>query len=223
MLKIIKINSSLKAKARGIKLNDLLTKKKFFLYAVKIMKFLRAYFLLLILFLNISIQSVHSAGEKEIELYLKAYRQAVSYFNPNLTLKNIDLIVRSIVYYSQQYKLDPRMVMAVVAIESTFKVYATSPAGAQGLGQLMPETANALNLSNPYDPLQNIQATVRILKLNFNRFKRLPYQNQVENALASYNAGYGAVLKYGGIPPYQETRWYVYTVIYLWRKFCGLN
>lgn len=187
------------------------------------MKFLRAYFLLLILFLNISIQSVYSAGKKEIELHLKAYRQAVSYFNPNLTLKNVDLIVRSIVYYSQQYKLDPRMIMAVVAVESTFKVYATSPVGAQGLGQLMPETANALNLSNPYDPLQNIQATVRILKLNFNRFKHLPHQNQVENALASYNAGYGAVLKYGGIPPYQETRWYVYNVICLWRKFCGLN
>lgn len=154
---------------------------------------------------------------------LKAYMQAVWHFNPSMSYEEADTIVRSLISYSVRYRLDPRFVVAVVAVESAFHTYATSKAGAQGLGQLMPGTARSLGINDAYEPTRNLEGTVRYLRLNLDRWGHLPPQQKYELALASYNAGYNAVKQYGGIPPYPETKWYIYNVIVTWRRLAGLR
>lgn len=113
---------------------------------------------------------------------------------------------------ARRYGLDPSLVDAVVRAESGYDPDATSPAGAVGLMQLMPATARALGVLDPYDPAQNVDAGVRYLRGLLDRF------GDVGLALAAYNAGPGAVARYGGIPPYAETRAYVVRVLSAWQK-----
>jgi soluble lytic murein transglycosylase-like protein len=94
-------------------------------------------------------------------------------------------------------------------VESGFNPHATSPKGAMGLMQLMPETAREYALADPFEPQSNIEAGVRYLRALIDRFKSWPM------ALAAYNAGEAAVRRFGGIPPYPETRAYVRTVLAL--------
>jgi soluble lytic murein transglycosylase-like protein len=104
--------------------------------------------------------------------------------------------------------VDPRLVRAVIEVESGYQPRARSPKGAMGLMQLMPATARQYALKNPYDPAANIEAGTRHLKSLLARFPR-------ELALAAYNAGHVAVERFGGIPPYAETRNYVSRVLRL--------
>ena len=112
---------------------------------------------------------------------------------------------------SLEYGLDPRLVDAVIRIESNYNPRAISPKGAMGLMQLMPETALRLKVMDPFDPEQNLRGGVQ-------EFSRLldRYAGDLDLALAAYNAGEGAVARYRGIPPYRETRFYVVRIMELY-------
>ena len=105
---------------------------------------------------------------------------------------------------SEQYDIDAALLRALIHAESGFRVDATSPVGAQGLMQLMPATARMLEVSDPYDPAQNLAAGTRYLAELLEAFD----QDQ-QLALAAYNAGPTAVQQYGGVPPFAETTEYL--------------
>ncbi len=117
-------------------------------------------------------------------------------------------------------RIDARLVVALVAVESAWNPRAVSPAGARGLGQLMPGTAAGLGV-DPDDAEANLHGTVTHLAGLLARYRHFPPQERYDRAIAAYNAGAGAVARYGGIPPYAETRSEVRRVIGLWRRLCG--
>jgi soluble lytic murein transglycosylase-like protein len=104
--------------------------------------------------------------------------------------------------------LDPALVAGVIEAESGFNAQAVSPAGAQGLMQLMPSTARGLGVTDALDPAQNVMGGAKLLRQLLDR-----YHGDTRLALAAYNAGPGAVDKYGGVPPYAETQRYVPKVL----------
>ena len=116
----------------------------------------------------------------------------------------------SVAKVEQDYGLPQGLVHAVIHQESRGRVDAVSIKGALGLMQLMPGTAAQLGV-NPYDPEQNVRGGARYLRQQIDRFGSIPL------ALAAYNAGPGAVLRYGGIPPYRETQNYVSTIMRRWQ------
>ncbi len=110
-----------------------------------------------------------------------------------------DLFVRA----GNRYGVSPKLLAAVAKVESGYNPNAVSPAGAQGLMQIMPSTAKGLGVRNSFDPEQAVNGAAKLLARNLREFKSVPL------ALAAYNAGGGAVHRYGGIPPYAETQAYV--------------
>jgi soluble lytic murein transglycosylase len=115
-----------------------------------------------------------------------------------------------------RYGLDPRLVRAVIYVESGENPLAESPKGAQGLMQLMPATAEEVGVDDPLRPRDNIRGGVGYLATLVHDF-----DGDLELALAAYNAGPGAVRRYGGIPPYRETRRYVEKVLDVFRRQGG--
>lgn len=123
-------------------------------------------------------------------------------------IRAIDALVER---HARQVALEPELVKAVIQVESAFDPHAMSHKGAMGLMQLMPATVAAYSVSNPYDPEQNIGAGTKYLK------RLIVSLGGLELGLAAYNAGPAAVQRFGGVPPYPETRDYVEKVMRLYR------
>lgn len=137
---------------------------------------------------------------------LAAIDQANDAYVPELATTSFDPIIENA---SLLHDVPARLVKAVIQVESGFKSRARSPKGAMGLMQLMPQTARQYQAGrNPYDPTKNIQAGTRYLRKLLNEFE-LPL------ALAAYNAGEGAVRRFGAVPPYAETQAYVKQILAL--------
>jgi soluble lytic murein transglycosylase-like protein len=118
---------------------------------------------------------------------------------------------------ADDHGVDSALVKAVIKAESNFDNRAISRAGAQGLMQLMPETARLRNVDNPFNPSQNIDGGVRHLKHLLTTF------GDTKLALAAYNAGENAVRRYNGVPPFPETENYVSTVLSHYGRYSGLG
>ncbi len=114
---------------------------------------------------------------------------------------------------AQEHSLPPELIHSVIKVESNYDPFAVSGKGALGLMQLIPATARRFGVSDVFDPSDNIQGGAKYLKY----LLELYHENYVL-ALAAYNAGEGAVAKYGSVPPYAETRNYVQSVAAQWKK-----
>ena len=109
---------------------------------------------------------------------------------------------------AERQKVSPKLVRAMILQESGGRPCAVSYAGAQGLMQLMPEVQRDLNVENPFDPMESVEAGVKLLRNLLDR-----YAGNVPKALAAYNAGPGAVDRAGGIPPIPQTTNYVAKIV----------
>jgi hypothetical protein len=149
-------------------------------------------------------EQLHSFGRIE-----DAYVAVARHYNKNLSSAEAVVIVRAILTYCEQTEgvVDPRLIMAMVAAESSFRPEAVSPVGAMGLGQLMPATAKSFGIKDAFDPVQNLYGCVRYVEREIYRWQG--NSDWLDLVIASYNAGAGAVQKYNGIPPYRETQGYV--------------
>lgn len=136
--------------------------------------------------------------------------------NPRLPAARALQIAEALVGYSVRYKIDPRLVVAMLIVESDFDPNAVSRSGAVGLGQLMPGTAAWMGVRNSYDTTDNLYGTVKLLRTHLNQY------NDLSLTLAAYNAGMGAVRRHGGVPPYRETQAYVRRVTAIYRQLCGV-
>lgn len=115
---------------------------------------------------------------------------------------------------SEKHSVDPALIKAVIKAESNFNHQAVSPKGARGLMQLMPATANSLQVHDSFHPEKNIEGGVRYLRYLLNLFR-----GDLSLALAAYNAGESAVAKHRGIPPYRETQLYVQRVLHYFNHY----
>jgi soluble lytic murein transglycosylase len=120
--------------------------------------------------------------------------------------------------YARAHNLSPALVRAIMKAESNGQRKAVSRKGAMGVMQLMPFTSKRLKVSDPFDPIENIEGGVKYIKELLETF-----EGDLANTIAAYNAGPAAVKKHGGIPPYQETRQYVRRVMELYRQYSAVE
>lgn len=130
----------------------------------------------------------------------------------------MDMINQNIQVASQKYGVDANLIRSVIRQESGFDPYSLSHTGAQGLMQLMPGTADGLQVTDPWDISQNIEGGTRYLKYQLDNFG-----GDMQLALAAYNAGPNSVRKYNGVPPYTETQNYVSRVMDYYSQYTGIR
>lgn len=131
--------------------------------------------------------------------------------NPDAFIKKYDSIINQA---SKKFSLEPSFVKAVIKAESGFDHKAVSKKGAQGLMQLMPDTASEMAVDDPYNPQQNIFGGSRYLSKLMER-----YNNKLDHVLAAYNAGPERVDKYKGVPPFKETKTFIKRVMSYYKEF----
>jgi hypothetical protein len=141
------------------------------------------------------------SAASEVNTYLDGRAQTHQTLNRSFTPQDIDAAIEQA---AARHNVDPSLVRSVVKVESNFNPNAVSRKGAMGLMQLMPATARSLNVANPFDPEQNVDAGVRHLKRLLDS-----YGGNVPLSLAAYNAGSGAVARSAGVPHFRETQNYV--------------
>lgn len=139
--------------------------------------------------------------------------------NWDLSSRDAKQLAYDIEQAARRYNIDPLLLTALIRQESAFYADAMSPVGAIGYGQLMPATAADMGI-DPTSPQQNLDGAARYLSWQLATWAG--YANQVDLALASYNAGAGAVQKYGGVPPYAETQNYVATITSDYYQLAGV-
>jgi hypothetical protein len=158
---------------------------------------------------------------------IRVYANAIRGYNRKLTKPASEKLAQAVLGFSQHYKLDPRLVMAVIISESHFRTDAVSGSGAMGLGQLMPSTAAGLGVNNAFDPVDNLYGSIRYIRSMVDRTSGKSWNNMtwqdLSLALAAYNAGPNAVKRHGGVPPYRETQNYVRKVTAIYKQLCGLK
>jgi hypothetical protein len=130
-------------------------------------------------------------------------------------------LANALLYYCDWYGVHPALGFAMIACESSWNPNDVSHAGAMGLGQLMPVNVRGMGVSDPFDPMQNLNASLRLLRGQLEQYQGRPYSEQLALALACYNAGSGAVRRYGGVPPYSETINYIRKVSNLFSSLYG--
>lgn len=143
---------------------------------------------------------------------IAVYARVLRHFNPELPRWQSRDLAQRVLINAERWRIDANMLVAIVAVESSWHTHAISPAGAIGLGQLMPGTAANLGV-NPRDPKQNLSGAARYLRGLMQRFG-----THYSLVFAAYNAGPKAVNDYGGVPPYDETQNYVLRVIAQWGR-----
>lgn len=117
-----------------------------------------------------------------------------------------------------KYRIDPRLVEAMVEVESAGVSHAVSPKGARGLLQIMPRTADELGVANSFHVQSNLMGACEYLRVLMNK-----YRFKIPLVLAAYNAGPGKVTQYGGVPPFKETRLYVKKVLAAYKRLRSQN
>lgn len=140
---------------------------------------------------------------------LEGLAQFVRASNPRLSWQQALWVANAIRTAARGEGIDERILASVLYIESRFNHQSISSAGAEGIGQLMPDTAAGLGV-DPRDPWQNVLGAARLLRADYGELRSWPL------TLAAYNAGSGAVRRWGGIPPYAETQWYVWAVLWVY-------
>lgn len=166
--------------------------------------------------------AVQATGD--LAVVVDAYGSYIQSVNPRIDRPTANAWAGYIIQYSNEVNLDPRLVIALIVAESDFKPETTSHKGAMGLCQLMSDEVRRFGLANAYDPRQNIWASTRLLREGIDKYKALGNDEWKATvlALAGYNAGHGAVKKYGyTIPPYRETQGYVTKISNLYKRFVG--